>query len=656
MSPREKAARVIGLIVNIEAAALVLYQLSFVWFQTTGPSEHYAIFFGAVFSIVVLKTIEEILRNGPADSRTLFTFKLCLLSFALFAGLLATVYIRANIIRLESEIGLLNNVDIAVGLMSLVGLCIAGWFSWGPAMVLFALGSFIYFLYGHFLPGFWGHQDYGIGWVLSYTTMHPVLGTYWLIPLTADVVFYVLLFSGVMASTGTVSALLEIGKAVGRRVTGGVTYPALFGSALMGMMVGQAVANVVVIGRVTIPAMKQQGVQPAMAAAVESSTSAGALIMPPIMGMGAFVMAFYLNIPYIEVALAAAIPAILYYAAVGVGIYFNARVAKIPRTTQPVDRYILLRVFPTFLVGVGILSALLLQDYTMKIAAFWALVVAVATALLIQGKHRPKLRQILDGLIDGSKTAAELGLLLALCGPVAQTIQSTGFGVNVANALIISPAGQVAALALPLVMILTLFTGTALIEAATYIILALVLAPFMEEAGFNRIASHMFIYYYAVFATLSPPIAITAAAASRIAECNFWDTCWLAMKLAFIGLVVPYVFIFNPVLLEFPRITPEVLFAFGLLVAGLVMLSASFWGWLVNPLGVSDRLVLVVAGFVLLAAAAMARGDVAAVGLVLGGAVWGWQWLKKRRSVPVPVGERAGTGTIEERLSQKAAE
>jgi TRAP transporter 4TM/12TM fusion protein len=640
MSLREKAARATALAVNVVAAALVLYELSFVWYQTTGPSQHYAIFFGAIFSIVVLKTIEDLLVKGPGGSRALFTFKLVILSYALFAGLLATFYVRANIIRLETEVGLLNNVDIAVGLMSLTGLCIAGYFAWGVAMVIFAIAAFSYFLFGHHLEGIWGHQDYGVGWVLSYTTMHPVLGIYWLIPLTADVIFYVLLFSAVMARTGTVAALLEWGKAVGRRVSGGAAYPALIGSALLGSMVGQAVANVVITGRVTIPAMKRQGLQPPMAAAVEASASAGSLIMPPIMGLGAFVMAFYLGVPYIDVALAAAIPALLYYAAVGLGIYFNAKVSGIPRMNEPTDWYILRRVFPTFLVGVGVLSALLIQDYTTKLAGFWALVAATATAFLIQGKYRPKLRAIWDGLLDGAKTAAELGLLLALVGPVAQTVQSTGLGVNLANALIISPVGQVAALALPIVMILTLLTGCALIEAATYIILALVLAPFMEEAGFNRIAAHMFIYYYAVFATLSPPIAITAAAASRIAECSFWNTCFRALRLAFVGIVIPFVFIFNPALLEFPKITLPMLAAFGLALASLVLLAASFWGWLVNPLNVFERVVLAVAGFVLLAAAALKRVDLVVVGIVLAALVWGWQWwLRKRRAVPALVAE-----------------
>jgi len=523
--------------------------------------------------------------------------------------------------------------------MALAALCIAGLFTWGPILVLFVLASFAYFLFGHLLPGFWGHQEYGIGWVLSYTTLHPVFGTYWLIPLTADTIFYILLFSSVMAQTGTVKALLEIGKGVGRRISGGVAYPALIGSAAVGTMVGQAVANVIITGRITIPSMKQQGVQPAMAAAVESSASAGSLIMPPIMGLGAFVMAFNLNMPYIHVALAAAFPAILYYTAVGVGIYFNARATEIPRVREPVDWYIVGRVLPTFLIGLGILSTLLLMMYTAKLAAFFAIVVAGPAAMLIQGRYRAPVRAIWEGLLDGAKTAASLGLLLALIGPVAQTVMSTGFGVNLSNALIISPIGQIVLLALPLVMVLTLFTGTAIIEAGTYIIMALTLAPFLEEVGFNRVAAHMFVYYYSVFATLIPPIAITAQAASKIAECNFWDVCFRALKLAFIGLIVPYVFILNPVLLEFPKINLPVLVALGLTVASLVSLSASFWGWLVNPLRVYDRLVLAVTGFILLAAAALNRADLIGVGLVLGGLVGAWQWFKRRRLVSVPVGD-----------------
>lgn len=654
MSLGEKAARVIALIVNIEAAALVVYELLYVLYQVTYVSEHYAIFFGAVFSMAVLMHIEETLRKGPEGSRTFFTVKLLLLSFSMLAALFAAFYIRTHVLRLEEDVGMLNQTDIIVGLMSLLSLCIAGWFIWGRILVFFLIGAFCYFLFGHLLPGFWGHPDYGIGWVISYTALHPVFGIYWLIPLTADTIFYVLLLSAVLARTGTVDALLELGKAVGRRISGGAAYPALIGSAMVGTMVGQAVANVVITGRVTIPMMKKQGLPPEMAAAVESSASAGALIMPPIMGMGAFVMAFYLNIPYIHVALAATIPAILYYSGVGLGIYFNARVLELPLVRQPVDWHLVSRVFPTFLIGIGVLSALLLQFYTAKIAAFWALIAAVIAAMVIQGRYRPPVRAIFEGLLDGAKLAATLGLLLAMIGPVANTVMNTAVGVNLANALIISPIGQIFWLALPLVMLVTLFTGLAIIEAATYIIMALALAPFLEEIGFSRVAAHMFIYYYAVFATLMPPIAITAAAASKIAESSFYGTCFRALRLAFVGLAVPFVFILNPVLLEFPSISLPLLFAFGGVMAGLAMLSAAWWGWLVNPLRVYDRVVLTASGTFLMASAALNRADLMGVGLVLGGLVWAWQWFKSRRRVSVPVGER-GKGAIEGHLSQEEA-
>lgn len=640
MSLREKAARVIALIVNIEAAALIVYELLMVWRQFVGVSEHYAIFFGAVFTIAVLMHVEETLRNGPGRSRAFFAVKLILLSYSVLAALTAAAYIRVNVTRLETEVSLLNGVDMAIGVNALIALCVAGFFVWGPVIVFFIVLSVGYFLFGHHLPGFWGHQDYGLGWVLSYTTMHPVFGTYWLIPLTADVIFYVLLVSAVLARTGTVSALLEFGKALGQRISGGAAYPALIGSATVGTMVGQAVANVIITGRVTIPTMKKQGLSAEMAAAIETSASAGALIMPPIMGLGAFVMAFYLNIPYIHVALAATFPAILYYVTVGLGIYFNARKLGLPRVHQPVDWHLVGRVFPTFVISIGVLSVLLLNFYTTKLAGTAALAAAVASAFLIQGKkYRPSFRDIWEGLLDGAKTCAPLGLLLAMIGPVSQTVMSTGLGVNLANGLIISPIGQIVLLALPLVMVCTLFTGLAIIEAATYVIMALALAPFLEELGFNRLAAHMYIYYFSVFATILPPIAITAQAASRIAESDFWKTCWRALSLAFVGLTVPYVFIFNPVLLEFPRISLPMLFAFAATMAGLAMLSAAAWGWLVNPLKAHERVVLVASGVMLMAAAAMNRGDLAVMGLALTGLVWTWEWFKRRRAVPALVGE-----------------
>jgi TRAP transporter 4TM/12TM fusion protein len=595
---RAGVAHALSWIIAAEAAILVVYQLIDVWYALQPVSRYYSLFFGAVFSMSVFMALEELVE------RRAHWGKILLLSLALVAGLLGPVYLWLNIDHLETSAGLLDRRDIIVGLVALAGIIVAGIFTWGGMLTGVVCLALAYFFWGDLIPGFLGHIPYTTDFVISYTTLHPVHGIYWLIPLTAEVIFYVLLFSSVLAHTGAIGALLEVGKAVGRRVSGGAAYPAVVGSALVGTMVGQAVANVVITGRVTIPQMKRQGFKPEMAAAIETSASAGSLIMPPIMGLGAFVMAFFLNVSYIAVALAAVLPALLYYAGVGLGVYFHARATGVARIADPVDWDLVRRVLPTFVLSLGLLTALMLMMYTPRFAGFWALVAAAVLPFVIQGRYRPRLRAILDGLHDGAKTAAKMGLLLALIGPVAQSVITSGLGPSVANALVLSPIGKVALLALPLVMLATLVTGAVIPEAATYIIMALALAPFLEELGYSRMAAHMFVFYYSVFATIIPPVAITAMTAAQLAGASFMETSIRALKLAFIGLFVPYVFILNPTLLDFPRFSINQTISFGATLLGLIALSAAWWGWLARPLGLAGRTLAALGGIACLAWAA----------------------------------------------------
>jgi TRAP transporter 4TM/12TM fusion protein len=599
---RAGVARALSWIIAIEAIVLVVYQLVDVWHNLQPVSRYYSLFFGAVYSMSLLMALQELLVQ---ERSKFYHVKIALLCLSLAAGLLGPVYLWLNIDHLEVSAGLLDTRDVVAGLIALAGIIVAGFFTWGPILTGVVCLALLYFFFGDLVPGFLGHAPYTTEFILSYTTLHPVHGIYWLIPLTAEVVFYVLLFSSVLAHTGAIGALLEIGKAVGRRISGGAAYPAVVGSALVGTMVGQAVANVVITGRVTIPQMKRQGFKPEMAAAIETAASTGSLIMPPIMGLGAFVMAFFLNVSYITVALAATIPALLYYAGVGLGVYFYARATGVERIRDPVDWPLVLRVLPTFLISLGILTVLMLQMYTPRLAGFWALVVAVVVPFIIQGRYRPRLRAVYDGLLDGAKTAARMGLLLALIGPVAQTVITSGLGPSVANALVLSPIGKVAVIALPLVMLATLITGAVIPEAATYIIMALALAPFLEELGYSRVASHMFVFYYSIFATIIPPVAITAMTAAQLAGASFMETSVRAMKLAFIGLFVPYVFIFNTTLLDFPSVSGALLLSLGATLLGMVGLTAAWWGWFGRRLDWRQRALIGMAGASFMAWAAV---------------------------------------------------
>jgi TRAP transporter 4TM/12TM fusion protein len=599
MPTRAGVARALSWLVAAEAVVLIVYQLVDVWVTLQPVSQYYSLFFGAVFSMSVFMALQEML-----EARAHWA-KIVLLAAALVAGLAGSVYLWVNIDHLETSAGLLDRSDVVVGLIALAGILVAGYFTWGGILTTVVCIALAYFFWGDHIPGFLGHTPYTTEFIVSYTTLHPVHGIYWLIPLTAEVVFYVLLFSSVLAHTGAIGALLEIGKAVGRRISGGAAYPAVVGSALVGTMVGQAVANVVITGRVTIPQMKRQGFKPEMAAAIETSASTGSLIMPPIMGLGAFVMAFFLNVSYIAVALAATIPALLYYAGVAFGVYFHAKATGVERIREVIDWPLVARVLPTFLITLGVLTALMLMMYTPRLAGSFALLLSIVLPFLLQGRYRPRLRAIWDGLLDGAKTAAKMGLLLALIGPVAQTVITSGLGPSVSNALVLSPVGQVHAIALPLVMIATLVCGAVIPEAATYIIMALALAPFLEELGYSRIGAHMFVFYYSIFATIIPPVAITAMTAAQLAGASFMETSVRAMKLAFIGLAVPYVFIFNTTLLDFPKTSVHQAVTFVACVLGLVGLSAAWWGWLGMPLRRAWRGAVGIAGGAFLVFAAV---------------------------------------------------
>jgi len=186
-------------------------------------------------------------------------------------------------------------------------------------------------------------------------------------------------------------------------------------------------------------------------------------------------------------------------------------------------------------------------------------------------------------------------------------------------------------LALPLVMIATLITGAAIPEAATYLIMALALAPFLEQVGYASLASHMFVFYYSIFATIIPPVAITAMAAAQLAGASFMATARTGMKLAFVGPAVPFVFIFNPVLLEFPNVSANLLASLASTLAGLVALSAAWWGWLGGSLRWHERGLVGFGGLCFLAWAAVGRGELAGAGVVIGGLVAVGQWIKARR-------------------------
>ena len=218
MLTRAGVSRALSWLIAAEAAALAVYQLVDVWVALQPVSQYYSLFFGAVFSISVLVALQELVESSAHWA------KIALLVAGLAAGLSGPAYLWANIDHLETSAGLLDRIDVVFGLIALAGILVAGYFTWGGILTSVVCLALAYFAWGHHIPGFMGHTPYTTEFIVSYTTLHPVYGIYWLIPLTAEVVFYVLLFSSVLAHTGAIGALLELGKSVGRHISGGAAY------------------------------------------------------------------------------------------------------------------------------------------------------------------------------------------------------------------------------------------------------------------------------------------------------------------------------------------------------------------------------------------------------------------------------------------------
>ena len=585
--------RVINWVIKVECALFVVFQLVSLWYPLFNIQRYYAINFIAVFTLTCLLALRGFLSQTDTSPKTV-CFKKILVASAFLVGLFGTVYIMVNAERLETMAGLISNQDMFIGFLVLGAFLVVGWFSWGPPLTI-ALGvAMLYFLFGDHAPAALRHLPYSTDFVISYTIMTPNQGIFWLIPLSADVVFYLFLFTGVLGSCGVITALLEMGKLVGRRIRGGAAYPAVVGSSLVGTFVGQAVANVVITGRVTIPGMKKAGFSPEEAASIETVASAGSLIMPPIMGMGAFIMAYLIGCSYIEIALAAVIPAVIYFITVFFSVYIRAEKAKMPYFKEDVNWSIIARVIPTFIISITVLTIFLLRYYSPGIGAFWAMITAALMALLLQGRYRIGFKELVRGILEGTEAAARLGFLFAMVGPMAQTVFTTGLGITFANYLISSPFGQIPELALVIAMCATLITGMAIPEAAAYVVMAISVAPFLMEVGIQQIPAHLFIFYFSVFATITPPVALSALAAADIAGAkSYLRVAAHSMRLVPVAFLMPFVFALNPIIVAFPAFSWSMLLAFATMLLGSFGLTVGLWGFFFSTLSWVERVVVI---------------------------------------------------------------
>ncbi len=469
-----------------------------------------------------------------------------------------------------------------------------------PALALLALA---YALFGGALPGAAGHRGYSLPRILHtlYLSYDGIFGL--ILGVSASFVFLFVVFGVFFRESGAGQFFLGLAQSLFGGVRGGSAKVAIVGSSLFGMISGSTVANVGTVGTVTIPLMKRTGFSPSFAAGVESAASVAGQLMPPVMGAAAFIMAEVLGVPYIKVAAAAAIPAALYYFSLFVMVDLQA--AKLGlRGLAPAERPRLgevLRDGWTALIPMTVLVLLMgYVGYSPGLASAWALAAILAVALARRALSAPK---ILEALATGALAALEVVMACACVGLIIGMVVLTGIGLKLSTLLVDLAGGSFLAL-LVLTMVASLILGTALPTTATYVLLAVLVAPAITKMGVPPMAAHMFVFYFGVIADITPPTALCVYVACNIAGAPFQRTCWVACWLALAGFVLPYLFVYGPELVlvgGWAVIASSTVRAAGVVIALIMAMQGHLFRpftWMERVLAAAGALLLVSSGWV----------------------------------------------------------
>ncbi len=512
-------------------------------------------------------------------------------------GLITGLYITILYPKLVWDMALITQDRVILGTIIIVLIIEASRRTTGWLVASVGLLSLLYLRFTWLVPGMLG----GPGTPWNRVTNYLYLDTHgiWGIALivAAVIVLPFVLFGNLLFDIGGGKFITNVSMALFGRFRGGPAKIAVVASSLFGTISGVAVANVATTGVVTIPLMKRTGYRPHIAGAIEAVASNGGQIAPPIMGATAFVMAEYLQIPYREVAVAAIIPALLYYVAVFFQVDMEAGKAGLkglPKEQLPPLKEVLgksyLFIIPFFVLMYG----LFIKAFSPEKSALITVIPVLFLGFFITSETRFKLQWISDALYKTGRTMLELGAICALAGIVIGSFTQSGAGFLVSVYLDQMAGGNIFLL-LVIVAVTSMILGMGMPTISVYILLAVLLAPALVQLGVNPMAAHMFIMYYGCVSLITPPICVAAFAAAAIAGANPMRTGVTASRLGIIAYIVPFLFIYFPELL-FQGPLGWVLIATITAIFGCFILAAALTGYLFQELSSVKRILFALAG------------------------------------------------------------
>jgi TRAP transporter 4TM/12TM fusion protein len=536
-------------------------------------------------------------------------------------GAASSLYLTVNYEAIIRRVGLPTEMDIAAGIVLIVLVLEGTRRAVGIWLPLITVAFLAYAFVGPWMPELLSHRGYTVRRVVGqlYLTTEGIFG----IPVgvAATFVFAFVLFGAVLERTGAGEYLIRVAFSLVGHTRGGPAKVAVVASAFMGTITGSSIANTATIGSMTIPLMKRVGFKPDVAGGIETAAGGNGQLMPPIMGAAAFVMAEWLRMPYLEIAKAAALPAIIDQLALLGAVHLLALkqgIRGLPRADLP-------RVLPTFLSGLHyllpvavLLYYLIVKEYTPLTSAFMSLVAAAGmfiTAALVQGLRRAPIvpglppspgpgsamreagRRLIEACYLGARNMASVSLTCACAGIIVGIVTLTGVGLNLSGIVVDLASGSLY-MGLFLTMIACLVLGMGVPTTPTYIIMATLTAPALVALGQSQglamplIAVHLYVFYFGILADDTPPVGLAAYAAAGIARADPFKTGIRAFTLDMRTFLLPYMFITAPAMLLIDTTWYEAGWIFVTATVGMYGLAGAMQGYLITDARLWERAVL----------------------------------------------------------------
>lgn len=512
-------------------------------------------------------------------------------------GMLSCIYIFVNYTSISIQSGLSIGIQYWIGILCVLLILEACRRAIGIALPILAVFFILYARFGGFIPGIWGHRGLGIERIFGY--LYLTSDGIWSIPLgvSATTVVMFVIFGQFLSEAGVGEFFMEFSQAIAGRMVGGRAQVAVISSALFGTISGSSTANVATTGSFTIPMMKSSGYKPEFAGAVEAVASTGGQIMPPVMGAGAFIMAEMLGMRYFAICKAAAIPAILYFSSVFLCVRFRSLLMGFKKEKSSIHFKKVLLKNGYLVLPLIVIVYYIIQGFSPMRAAFYGVISTVVISFVNQEiRKNPKV--FLKALEYGAKNTIGVAIACACAGIVLGIVSMTGLGIKMTTVILAMSGGNIF-YALLLAMVGSIILGMGLPTAVAYIIAAIVSCPALIELGVLPLAAHMFVFYFAILGTITPPVCLSVYVASGIAQSNWLKTAYYAMMMALPGFIIPYVFV-NDYSILFIGTASHILRTSITALIGIFTLAIAMMGYFLTRINLLERIILIIAAILLI--------------------------------------------------------